>query len=260
MKKLNIVLVLLVVLCLVGFKHRTTIVDQEVKEANRLISDLTSPTITFKDEDGIMLAENQELVLSDFIEVTDEDENVTVTSFGEVNLAKAGTYDLKIIAMDTSKNITSIDAEVKVLTQEDYDTAIAQRERQRIIEEEKESAKRRQAMREYLAANDTEEDNTDIYSLAQSYLGMQGQCVTVARAFISDYLGYNVDIYNSYEVSYDEAQPGDIIEYSNGGHGLSHVAIYLGGGKALHGNWKGTTVIAEAVVPGATDPIFKRLK
>ncbi len=260
MKKLNIVLVLLVVFCLVGFKRNTTIEDPEVKEATRLISDLTSPTITFKNEDGIILAENQKLVLSDFIDVEDEDDNVNVTSFGEVNLSKAGTYTMNIIAMDSSKNITSIDAEVKVLKQEEYDALMAQKERQRIIEEEKEQAVRRNAMREYLAADTTEKSNTDIYNLALNYLGMEGQCVAVARAFMNEYMGYNVNIYDTYTVSYDEAQPGDIIEYANGGNGLSHVAVYLGGGKALHGNWKGTTVIADAIVSGATDPIFKRLK
>ncbi len=56
-------------------------------------------------------------------------------------------------------------------------------------------------------------------------------------------------------VSAAEAQPGDIIYYADGGIGLPHVAIYLGGNQAVHGGWPGdTTVVAR--VYGGSGPVF----
>lgn len=260
MKKLNICLVLLVILCLVGFKHSTTNEDQKVKEAEatRLISDLTSPTITFKNEDGIVLAENEPLILSDYIEVEDEDENVSVTSFGKVDLTKAGSYNINIIAADSSKNVTSIEAEVKVVTQEEYEDYLKQKEIKLREKEAEERRVRHQEMVEYFASeNDDLLGGTDIYELALQYVGRTGQCTTIAQSFLKDYFGHG-SIYDAYEVSYEDAQPGDIITYANGGLGLPHVAIYLGQGKALHGNWKGSAVIADAIMGGASDPVFSR--
>ena len=42
-------------------------------------------------------------------------------------------------------------------------------------------------------------------------------------------------------VSVSEAQPGDLIFFYSP---ISHVAIYIGNGQAVHGGWNGTTVIA----------------
>ncbi|MDF9824936.1 hypothetical protein M2475_001370 [Breznakia sp. PF5-3] len=47
-------------------------------------------------------------------------------------------------------------------------------------------------------------------------------------------------------VSVSEAQPGDIIYYADGGAGVPHVAIYIGGGQAVHGGYMGTTRVASA--------------
>lgn len=60
------------------------------------------------------------------------------------------------------------------------------------------------------------------------------------------------------EVSWSEAQPGDILVYRDGsgydmngpGH-ADHVAIYVGNGKAVHGGWMGNNVaVASAVTSG----------
>lgn len=48
-------------------------------------------------------------------------------------------------------------------------------------------------------------------------------------------------------VSAGEAQPGDLIYYANAGAGVPHIAVYIGGGQAVHGGWNGgTTAIAPA--------------
>ncbi|MFC7432487.1 MULTISPECIES: NlpC/P60 family protein [unclassified Agrococcus] len=54
-----------------------------------------------------------------------------------------------------------------------------------------------------------------------------------------------------------QATPGDIIYYSNGGFGSAHVAVYIGGGQAVHGGWNGNqTVVAGSTIPGASAPVF----
>lgn len=42
-------------------------------------------------------------------------------------------------------------------------------------------------------------------------------------------------------------QPGDLIYYANGGTGLAHISVYIGGGKSVHGGWNGhTTAVGPA--------------
>lgn len=48
-------------------------------------------------------------------------------------------------------------------------------------------------------------------------------------------------------VSAAEAIPGDLIYYADGGMGAAHIAVYIGGGQAVHGGFNGNqTVIAPA--------------
>ena len=56
-------------------------------------------------------------------------------------------------------------------------------------------------------------------------------------------------------VSAAEAQPGDIIYYADGGIGVPHVAIYLGGNEAVHGGWTGDTTVVNRVY-GGSGPVF----
>lgn len=59
-------------------------------------------------------------------------------------------------------------------------------------------------------------------------------------------------------VSASEAQAGDIIYYADGGVGMAHVAVYIGGGQAVHGGYLGTTKIASAYM--GSGPVFIRLR
>lgn len=50
-------------------------------------------------------------------------------------------------------------------------------------------------------------------------------------------------------------QPGDMIYYANAGAGVPHIAIYAGGGKAVHGGWLGNqTVINKANI--GSGPVY----
>lgn len=59
-------------------------------------------------------------------------------------------------------------------------------------------------------------------------------------------------------VSAAEAQPGDLAYYANGGSGLAHIAVYVGGGKAIHGGWNGNTTSLQSVNVGS-GPVFIRV-
>ena len=65
-----------------------------------------------------------------------------------------------------------------------------------------------------------------------------------------------VGVYGYYT---DSPQAGDLLYYNNGGRGIDHIAIYIGNGMAVHGNYNGKTVIASAYVPGAANPQFIRV-
>lgn len=59
-------------------------------------------------------------------------------------------------------------------------------------------------------------------------------------------------------VSAAEAQPGDLAYYANGGAGLAHIAVYVGGGKAVHGGWNGNQTSLQSVNVGS-GPVFIRV-
>lgn len=59
-------------------------------------------------------------------------------------------------------------------------------------------------------------------------------------------------------VSAAEAQPGDLAYYLNGGSGVPHIAVYIGGGQAVHGGWNGNQTSIQSVNVGS-GPVFIRV-
>ena len=55
-----------------------------------------------------------------------------------------------------------------------------------------------------------------------------------------------------------QAQPGDIIDYDDAGLGVPHVAVYIGGGRAVHGGWRGNTTVVYSAFIGS-GPVFIRV-
>lgn len=55
-----------------------------------------------------------------------------------------------------------------------------------------------------------------------------------------------------------QAQAGDLAYYANGGSGMAHIAVYVGGGKAVHGGWNGGTTALASVNVGS-GPVFIRV-
>ena len=52
---------------------------------------------------------------------------------------------------------------------------------------------------------------------------------------------------NGYAVSMSELQPGDLVFYAANGRSISHVAIYIGGGRVVHASTPRTGIIVSSV-------------
>lgn len=100
--------------------------------------------------------------------------------------------------------------------------------------------------------------NARIAAAAQTLVGVtDGQWCTqvvqqaLALAGVSDAYQLWPDEYaGMYGYYTNDPQPGNLIYYNNGGRGVNHIAIYIGNGLAVHGNYNGRTVIESVYIPG----------
>lgn len=100
--------------------------------------------------------------------------------------------------------------------------------------------------------------NARIAAAAQTLVGVtDGQWCTqvvqqaLALAGVSDAYQLWPDEYaGMYGYYTNDPQPGNLIYYNNGGSGVDHIAIYIGNGLAVHGNYNGRTVIESVYIPG----------
>ena len=82
----------------------------------------------------------------------------------------------------------------------------------------------------------------------------------LANAGVSDAYQLWPDQYQGvYGYYTDSPQAGDLIYYNNGGRGVDHIAVYIGNGQAVHGNYNGKTVIADAYQSGMGNPQYIRV-
>ena len=79
----------------------------------------------------------------------------------------------------------------------------------------------------------------------------------LANAGVSDAYQLWPDQYcGQYGYYTDSPAEGDLIYYNNGGRGVDHIAIYIGNGQAVHGNYDGKTVIASATSQYLASPQY----
>lgn len=97
----------------------------------------------------------------------------------------------------------------------------------------------------------------DAWTIANSLVGMPGDCFYICQLFIQAYRGQWRSFGDIYQT--DSPEPGDLIYYTDGGLGTQHWAIYLGGDQSLQGNYNGTTVIRSLYIDSASSPIFYKL-
>ena len=225
--------------------------------------DSNPPVISVKEED-IFILEGDKLDIKDYIDVEDESP-CQVSTLGKYDTREPGNYSATVYAVDNQGNVSALDIKFRVVNLADFEKLEAAR-----IAAEKEAQRIEQERKFQIVYNPSEKNAdleiikgtgtvTDAYGLAQQFIGMPGSCNVVAQAFVDAYYGPGHSIYNYYEVSESEAQPGDVIYYYNGGLNLQHWAVYLGGGYALQGNYLGTTIIGGVYLNNASNPLFLRL-
>ncbi|MDH6366621.1 MULTISPECIES: NlpC/P60 family protein [unclassified Breznakia] len=204
------------------------------------------------------------------------DEVVNYTVSGEIEenedgLYIDGDYTFTYTAVDANGN--KAEAQLVVTVSEDEEAAEERREAE--LEEEREAERAALALEEENARNSqVAADNgssvnvpdsvsgNSIVAAAYAQLGVNQDCtmlVTNALAAVGIY-------YHGWPAGYmslgtivpaSQAQPGDLIYYDNAGAGVPHIAVYIGGGQAIHGGYMGTTAIASAYL--GSGPVFIRL-
>ncbi|GEO97363.1 hypothetical protein KTU01_34860 [Kocuria turfanensis] len=103
-----------------------------------------------------------------------------------------------------------------------------------------------------------------IAAAARNQVGVGQDCTSLVtkslRAAGIHHHGWPVSYLNlGHRVSAAQAQPGDLVYYANGGMGFAHIAVYIGGGKAVHGGWNGNQTVIQTVNVGS-GPVYLRVR
>ena len=207
------------------------------------------PPVIIVKENNLLLYDSDDINYLDYVEVSDNSDKYEVNVVDEDNAKLPGERQVHIEAKDRQENVTDAYLDVKVINATEWKEYVADRtnhyNRRRTENIDFENLK----------------GNVDYnaFHLAEEFIGMGGGCNEVAQAFINAYYGEGYNIFDTYPVSKEEAMPGDIIYYTNGGLGDHHYAVYLGGSSALQGNIYGTTVLGSVYMTYGTEPQFQRL-
>lgn len=171
---------------------------------------------------------------------------------GDVDTSKAGVYSVKVSKGDKTIGYKSI----VVAKNELKDGGIVETETKKdtpTLKEDTETAKKDNQAGTSEA--NTLDKNDSRIALAYSWEGMSGTCENIAYNYLRA-IGYLQN--NSYEVYLANRYAGNfqkisspspfmtLIEYDNG----AHVAVYLGEGMALHGNYSGKAKVASMYLNG----------
>lgn len=207
------------------------------------------PTITIL-KDNLEFYDTEDIDYLNYVEVKDNQGKCEVKVLNdEEDLHIPGEKQVNIEAIDKSGNKQTASLNVTIKSQEEW---------VKFVNSKTYNYSYRRLANEELIEKKGPADE-DVFKLALNFIGMKGSCDVVAQAFIDTYLGEGHDILvNTYRVTKEEAMPGDVIFYVDGGIGLQHYAIYLGGCSALQGNINGTTVIGSVYMNHGSTPQFFR--
>lgn len=205
------------------------------------VSDTTAPVIRLvMDEDTY--TEGDEFDAHDYIEsVTDDvDGEIAYEVDSDVDMETPGVYTVTYRAKDSAGNAATASVTITV--------------------EEKPAPTVQESYGSYVGQNAISVSGSTVAGAAMSQLGVNQDCTmlvtnSLAAAGIS-FHGWPAEYMSlGTIVSGAEAQPGDIIYYADSGIGTAHVAVYVGGGQAVHGGWGGaTTTVASAYI--GSGPVF----
>lgn len=197
-----------------------------------------------------------ELNLTDLKKDTDLDallEKYGLKYEGDVDTSKAGVYSVKVTKGDKTIGYKSVVVAKDELKDGGIVEAETKKENTTTIKEDKETAKKDNQAG--TSESNKLDKNDSRIALAYSWEGMSGTCENIAYNYLRA-VGYLQN--NSYEVYLANRYAGNfqkisspsafvtLIEYDNG----AHVAVYLGEGMALHGNYSGKAKVASMYLSG----------
>ena len=238
MKKKLIIISLLVCLIIASLLYLKSIGVFEDKEA---------PFIEIL-EDDLEFFDYEDVDFLEYVKVTDASD-FRVTVLNKYVAKRPGKREIKIKAEDENGNISIKTINVNIISSEEWNKYVNDNTYNYVY---------RNRNNDSFQAEKGSAD-IDAFTLAKDFIGMKGGCNEVAQAFINAYFGKGYNVLNTYNISSEDAKPGDIIYYTNGGAGVQHYAVYLGGSSALQGNINGTTVIGSVYMTHGSTPIFRRL-
>ena len=172
---------------------------------------------------------------------------------GDVDTSKAGVYSVKVTKGDKTIGYKSVVVAKDELKDGGIVEAETKKENTTTIKEDKETAKKDNQAG--TSESNKLDKNDSRIALAYSWEGMSGTCENIAYNYLRA-IGYLQN--NSYEVYLANRYAGNfqkisspsafvtLIEYDNG----AHVAVYLGEGMALHGNYSGKAKVASMYLSG----------
>lgn len=224
----------------------TVLADEEELEAS-LEESVELFNIT---ENNFEVIEGEEVHLKEYIELEAENAVRIISFADEADHLDPGEHSIAVLGIDENGNSQTEILNFNVISEEEWNSYVRSITR---------FATRKAGLNNSLRDEKGHADQ-DAVELAKSFIGMQGSCDKVAQAFITAYFGKGYSMYDTYQVSIDEIKPGDVIYYTDGGLGLQHWAVYLGGDSALHGNIHNTTVIGSVYMNYGSTPSFYRIR
>ena len=225
-----------------------------VREVPIIVSvvDTTAPVITLKEE-SIQITEGEEYYFLDNIESVTDEVDGTIEFLEEVFEDSVNYYNLSY-----EENVFDVGVhEIKVVAKDKYGNEATATYNFEV--KEKPKPKPQERVYANLPANPS---GGDISSIAYSLVGMpyasgaNGPYAFDCSGFVQyvySQVGINVSrssstqLYDGYAVSYEEAQPGDILSWGFVDGVATHSALYVGNGQMVHAANPSQGVIASDV-------------
>jgi cell wall-associated NlpC family hydrolase len=184
---------------------------------------------------------------------------------GVVTAGESGLSEARLeVSATTPEELAAIRSELEAAAQrEQEERAAAEREQQQQRAAQQSSSRSGSSSSSTAAASGAASAGVSgsvVANAALAQVGAKQDCTSlVRRAIAAAGIGYTGmgNLFNlGPTISMSQASPGDIIYYSNGGTGSAHVAIYIGGGRAVHGGWSGYNTVVAGVNIGGSAPVF----
>jgi len=223
----------------------TYVLDVEYVDSQAPVINLTTSEVEVDDVDYFNRYEFVDSIVDNYDGAIEEFEVIGEIPEKDELRWEPGEYTVKYVAKDTAGNVGEASIKVKINETED--------------ETESESSSSDEISQDIAPSSVAD----IVYSSAMGQVGVYQDCTMLVTNALAAAGIYHHGWPASYlslgtVVSASEAQPGDVIYYANGGLGMAHVAIYAGGGQAIHGGWQGNQTVVYSAYVGS-GPVFIRL-